>query len=135
MRTRFPQAEGSSAGIAALFAVCALVCGLFGVGFYKLMQPVKFPNPGLAAYKPPPATIITYPSAVQFTDSKPTRLLPATNESLNDNTYGTTGRAIQTEPVVEQIAPVVAPLDKPLTKKAAAAARPNPTATRKRASG
>jgi hypothetical protein len=53
MSTRLPQAEVPSAAIATLLAVCTFVCGLFGFGFYKLMQAVQFPNPGLAAFKPP----------------------------------------------------------------------------------
>jgi hypothetical protein len=140
MRTRLPQAEDPGAAIATLLAVCALVCGLFGFGFYKLMEPVQFPNPGLAAYKPPQANIITYPSAAQITHNQPATLFPATNESLSDNAYGTTGRAIRTEPApqtVEQTPPVAltpAPLEKPPAKKAVAAP-PNSTATRKRASG
>ena len=34
-----------------LCAFCALV-GCFFVGLYELMQPTRYPNPGLAAYKP-----------------------------------------------------------------------------------
>jgi hypothetical protein len=64
LRTRFPEAEGSSAAIAILLVVCALFCGLFGFGFYKLMQPVQFPNPGLASYKSL-GTVIPSPSTVQ----------------------------------------------------------------------
>jgi hypothetical protein len=78
MKTRLPQPEETSGAIAALLAVCALVCGLFGFGFYKLMQPVQFTNPGVAAYKLPPGTVITYPSAAQFTYNQPATLLPAT---------------------------------------------------------
>ena len=98
MKTRLPQPEETSGAIAALLAVCALVCGLFGFGFYKLMQPVQFTNPGVAAYKLPPGTVITYPSAAQFTYNQPATLLPATTESLGEDAYQTTGRAIQAEP-------------------------------------
>jgi len=127
MRNRLPQTEETSVTIAALLAFCALVCGLFGFGFYKLMQPVQFPNPGLAAYR-------------TFTQNQPATLLSSTNESLSDHSYETTGRAIQGEPgpqTVEQTYPVAltpAPLEKP-TAKRAVAARPNSTATRKRAPG
>jgi hypothetical protein len=36
-----------------LCTICALV-GCFFVGLYELMQPTRYPNPGLAAYKPAP---------------------------------------------------------------------------------
>jgi hypothetical protein len=39
---------------------CA-VAGGFGFGLYALFQPTRFPNPGIAAYKPPPGTVVTYP--------------------------------------------------------------------------
>jgi hypothetical protein len=38
---------------------CAVaVCFAFGV--YEFMQPSLISNPGLAAYKPPPGTVLTY---------------------------------------------------------------------------
>jgi hypothetical protein len=116
--------------IATLLAVCALVCGLFGFGFYKLMQPVQFPNTGLAAFKPPPG-ITTYPSAAQFTHTQPATSLPTANESLNDNAYQTTGQTIQTKPghqTMEQTPPVAltrAPFEKLSAKKAVKSGSPN----------
>src|SRR3954470_9662769 len=41
-----------------LFLYLAVAGGL-GFGLYELLQPVRSHNPGLAAYKPPPATVIT----------------------------------------------------------------------------
>ena len=58
--TRYSQTKESGVVIAFYLAVCMFVCGLFGFGFYNLFQPRQFPNPGLTAYKPPPATVITY---------------------------------------------------------------------------
>ena len=60
MGTGYPQPEKTGATIALYFAVCMFVCGLFGFGFYNMLQPRRFPNPGLTAYKPPPATVIEY---------------------------------------------------------------------------
>jgi len=40
----------------------ALYCAVgacFALGFYFVMQPSRTPNPGLAAYRPPPATVMT----------------------------------------------------------------------------
>jgi hypothetical protein len=36
--------------------------------FYELLQPERYPNPGVAAYKPPPATVILYPQRRQPKD-------------------------------------------------------------------
>lgn len=38
---------------------CA-VGGCFALGLYALLQPSRFPNPGLAAYQSPPGTVATY---------------------------------------------------------------------------
>jgi hypothetical protein len=38
----------------------ALVFGLFALWLHSLLQPRVFANPGLAAYAPPPATVISY---------------------------------------------------------------------------
>ena len=62
MRTGYPHIKKTRAAIAVYLAVCMFVYGFFGFGFYKMFQPLQFPNPGLAAYKPPPATVITYVS-------------------------------------------------------------------------
>jgi len=49
----------SAALVLYLGAYCALAAGL-AFGAYELMQPSRHANPGLAAYKPPPATVIGY---------------------------------------------------------------------------
>ena len=38
----------------------ALVFGLFALWLHSLLQPRVFPNPGLAAYAPPPGAVISY---------------------------------------------------------------------------
>jgi hypothetical protein len=59
-----PSRRYSHDGVAAALCIhlsiycAAAVC--FGFGFYEFMQPSFSPNPGLAAYKPPPATVISY---------------------------------------------------------------------------
>jgi len=40
------------------FAVYLTLFGLLALWFYSLFQPQYIPNPGLAAYKPPPCTVI-----------------------------------------------------------------------------
>jgi hypothetical protein len=46
---------------------CVMV-GCFCMWFYELLQPERYPNPGVAAYKPPPATVILYPQRPQPND-------------------------------------------------------------------
>jgi hypothetical protein len=50
--------EQNSAGLAIPVTVYLTVLGLLALWFYSLFQPQYTPNPGLAAYKPPPATVI-----------------------------------------------------------------------------
>jgi hypothetical protein len=50
--------EQKSAGLAIPVAVCLTVSGLLAFWFYSLFQPQYIPNPGLAAYTAPPATVI-----------------------------------------------------------------------------
>src|ERR1700681_4762397 len=69
--TGYPQTEETEVAFAFYLAVCMFVCGLFGFGFYNLFQPRQFPNPGLTAYKPPPATVITYAATAKFAYGEP----------------------------------------------------------------
>ena len=50
--------EGNSAGLGIPVAVYLTVFGLLALWFYSLFQPQYIHNPGLTAYKPPPATVI-----------------------------------------------------------------------------
>jgi hypothetical protein len=50
--------DGTALGI--LIPAYAIVFGLFAFWFYSLLQPRYSPNPGVAAYQPPPATVISY---------------------------------------------------------------------------
>jgi hypothetical protein len=51
--------DGLAAALCVHLCIYCAVAACFGLGFYVLMQPSRSPNPGLAAYKPPPATVIT----------------------------------------------------------------------------
>jgi hypothetical protein len=99
-------------------AVCMFVCGLFGFGFYNMFQPSQFPNPGLAAYKPPPATVITYAAAakVAYGESAPSET--ATVEPSHDAPDETT-RAYASAPAAEPAIPVAhMPVPHPATRPA-----------------
>jgi hypothetical protein len=45
--------------LAAAFAVSVGVCAALAFGYYWLLKPTVFENRGLAAYKPPPKTIVS----------------------------------------------------------------------------
>jgi hypothetical protein len=55
--------RASASDVGLLGAIGIFVGGYLalGVGFYWWMQPAVFENSGIAAYKPPPATIVVYP--------------------------------------------------------------------------
>jgi hypothetical protein len=58
----YAQYQGNGvAGVLALhLGLYAFVAGCYSFSLYELMQPAQTVNPGLAAYKPPPATVIGY---------------------------------------------------------------------------
>jgi hypothetical protein len=76
-----PDSVTAALGI-HLIVFCAVVA-CFAFGLHALLQPSRAPNAGLAAYKPPPGTIIKYG------DPSPTKSVPEPRV-----------------PVVEPIAPV-----------------------------
>ena len=97
MRTGYSRVEETSTGVdlSILFAVWALVSGLFGFGFYELMQPRQVPNPGLAAYRAPPGTVITYPASAQFSYGQPSIPPVAASDETSEEAAETTDRAVQ----------------------------------------
>jgi hypothetical protein len=97
MPARLPQVEKTGLAIATNFAVCAFLCALAVFGFYRLMQPERNANPGIAAYTPPPRTVINFPVAAQFTRNQRATSSPASDVSPTNNADETTGRAIQAE--------------------------------------
>ena len=60
MRAGYPETENTAACITLYLAFCMFVYGLFGFSFYKMLQPRHIAHVGLAAYKPPVATVIGY---------------------------------------------------------------------------
>ena len=90
---RYPQTEETGAAIAFHVVVCIFVCGLFGFGFYKMFQPRQIPNPGLAAYEAPAATVIKYAATPQFINGAAAPFESANGEPSPDTPDETTGRA------------------------------------------
>ena len=59
MRLGIPRPHDLGLAAAAL-AICLGVYGGFATGFHWLMQPTVVQNHGLAAYQPPPKTVVVY---------------------------------------------------------------------------
>ena len=104
--TGYPQTEETEVAFAFYLAVCMFVCGLFGFGFYNLFQPRQFPNPGLTAYKPPPATIITYAATAKFAYGEPAPSETATEEPSHGAPDETTRAYASATPSVTAAIPV-----------------------------
>src|SRR5438105_10434943 len=59
------QISHPNLGLAIYSALCCCIAvAAFAAWIYGLLQPTRAQNPGLAAYKPPPATIVGYGPAV-----------------------------------------------------------------------
>jgi hypothetical protein len=51
---------GDTAAVTGAFAASFGILAAIAFGFYWLMQPAVVKNSGLAAYKPPPKTVVSY---------------------------------------------------------------------------
>jgi hypothetical protein len=58
--------DGVGVGLAEHFCMYCAGAACIAFALYHLMQPTRLVNPGLAAYKPPPRTIITYAVPLKF---------------------------------------------------------------------
>ena len=58
--------DGVTIALAEHFCMYCAAAGLIAFALYHLMQPTRVVNPGLAAYKPPPRTVITYAAPLKF---------------------------------------------------------------------
>jgi hypothetical protein len=116
MRTRFHEYEQSCIAIPTYLAVCIVTCGGLGWGFYQLMQPAQYPNPGVAAYKAPPGIgIISLPGSIS---SQERAARSVANESDLEHTADeTTGRATESRHPEPAVASARPPQDKSTRKQ------------------
>jgi hypothetical protein len=59
-RSSDQDSDGVAAGLAIHLCLYCAAAACFAFGLYYLMQPTQLINPGLAAYKPPPRTVIAH---------------------------------------------------------------------------
>ena len=111
MRARLHDYEQTGVIIPTYLGACLCICGVLGWGFYQLMQPAQYLNPGVAAYKAPPGLGIT---SLPTSDYQRTPPSVAKASDLEHTADETTGRATQ-GPGPE---PAVAPVPPPQTKSA-----------------
>ena len=70
-----PRTDGLQAALAIHLGLYCAVAGAFALGLYLLLQPSRSANPGLAAYRPPAATVLTHTEAyTEALRSEPSRL-------------------------------------------------------------
>jgi hypothetical protein len=60
------RADAESSAVGIPLAVYLIALGLLALWLYSLLQPRQLSNPGLAAYAPPPATVISYEMSSQL---------------------------------------------------------------------
>ena len=87
--------DSLAVALALYLGVYCAVAACFAFGVYELMQPSRHANPGLAAYKPPPATVIAYAPP-----SRPADVAVATPAATEPETVGA-AEAAQAPPPTE----------------------------------
>jgi hypothetical protein len=59
-RSSHIASDGLDAALGIYLVAYSVVAACFALGLYALLQPSKSPNPGTAAYNPPPGTVVSY---------------------------------------------------------------------------
>src|SRR6266851_9581096 len=89
------ETDGVGVALGIHLSIYSVVFVLFAMWLYSVLLPKQVANPGLAAYKPPPGTVISYelPTRLLAQYGQPPLLaeLPPTPEADE-----TTGRSVQT---------------------------------------
>src|SRR5262249_20975473 len=65
-RSSEEEPDGVTVALAEHLCMYCAGAGLIAFALYYAMQPTRVANPGLAAYKPPPRTIMTYTVPLTF---------------------------------------------------------------------
>ena len=114
MRARLHDYEQTGVIIPTYLGACLCICGVLGWGFYQLMQPAQYLNPGVAAYKAPPGLGIT---SLPTSDYQRTPPSVAKASDLEHTADETTGRATQGPGPESAVAPVPPPQTKSARKQ------------------
>lgn len=87
--------DGLAAALCIHLGIYCIAAACFGLGFYAFMQPSRSPNPGLAAYKPPPATVITSGLPVRLWEREGNAPLVVTRAEPETDARATQGPALE----------------------------------------
>jgi hypothetical protein len=130
---RFPRAQSDGEATALgihLCLYCAVAAGL-AFGLYALFQPTRFPNPGVAAYKPLPGTVVTYTPPVRLQDTR-ARVGPAEPTKPEPETTGLSAHrpmeAIVQSATQAELEAVATPPKRPSRQRPRREAQPESTA-------
>src|SRR5262245_9528845 len=64
------RTNGLEAALAIHLGIYCAVAACFALGLYALLQPARYTNPGLSAYKAPPAMVVTYLPSIRNADTR-----------------------------------------------------------------
>jgi hypothetical protein len=92
------QAEGTTAALGVSLLAYTVVFGLFAIALYWLLQPHRVQNPGLAAYEPPPGTVISYQLPARLLAQNGQAPPLAAVESAADETTGRSAKVAELAP-------------------------------------
>jgi hypothetical protein len=100
------RGDGVAGALAIHLSIYLMVAAGFAFGLYELLQPARFPNPGLAAYKPPPATSVIPRRASNLTSPQSADLSELLVISTSPATEpDTDGRSMTQGPITENAGP------------------------------
>jgi hypothetical protein len=101
------QTNGLEVALAIHLSIYCAAAACFALGFYVLMQPSRHANPGMSAYKPPSAMVMTYmPSFRNVRDPMPftTVVAEKTKETAKPETAKRAQAAEAQKPAQEAMA-------------------------------
>ena len=105
------ETEGVGVALGIHLSIYSFVFALFAMWLYSLLLPKQVANPGLAAYQPPPGTVISYelPPRLLAQHGQPPPLaeLPPTPEA--DDTIGRSVQTVEHAPEPERVVKVKTP--------------------------
>ena len=113
-----------ASAVAMLLTAYTIVFGLFGLWFYSFLGQTRYAaNPGMAAYKPPPATVIDYQIPARVLDEPPQQASPPVEVESRPEQPMATGVAStgNSNKVVEHSPERIVNVKKPPRPKSAAA--------------
>ena len=125
MAGHLSQSDGLDAALAIHLGLYCMAAGCFALGLFLLLQPSRSANPGLAAYKPPPATVMTF-AEVSRTAPAEASILMGGSEQAAAAKPETTGMAASAGNEIKKSEPDVKPTSSKRPRAAARKQRRNP---------